>query len=264
MSHYKFNENFVEPGDLITAYVWCVPDGTIGKATLFNEAKNIYDSGEVTAPEPGILPNGEYRIASSTSVARDMFHTFPDIRIDLLVGIGGGAPSEKNDIRLGDVVVSTPCGKEGGVLQYDFGKAVHNKSFQYTKLLDQPPTALRTALNGIKAQYKRKGHRLQEEIEIALCNNPRLRKRYERPDVGTDTLFKAYTTHDPSCTTLCSDDPNNLVSRPMREQDEDNIVEAHRWTVGSVLENLLDCRSNNTQARVTVAWPINLLTKYPG
>ncbi|KID65148.1 hypothetical protein MAN_06159, partial [Metarhizium hybridum] len=136
MSYYKFNEDFVEPGDLITAYVWCAPDETIGKATLFNEAKNIYDSGEVTAPEPGILPNGEYRIASSTAVARDMFHTFPDIRIDLLVGIGGGAPSEKNDIRLGDVVVSTPCGKEGGVIQYDFGKAVQSRSFQYTKLLE--------------------------------------------------------------------------------------------------------------------------------
>ncbi|EXU97501.1 hypothetical protein X797_009410 [Metarhizium robertsii] len=217
MSYYKFNEDFVESGDLITAYVWCMRDGTIGKATLFNEAKNIYDSGEL--------------------------------------GIGGGASSENHDIRLGDVVVSTPCGKEGGVIQYDFGKAVQNRSFQYTKLLDQPPTALRTALNGIKAQYKRKGHRLQEEIEIALCNNPRLRKRYERPDVGIDTLFKAYTTHDSSCTTLCSDDPDNLVSRPMREQDEDNIVEAHRWTVGSVLGTLLDCRSNTTQARVTAACP---------
>ncbi|KHO10782.1 Alcohol dehydrogenase superfamily, zinc-type [Metarhizium robertsii ARSEF 23] len=197
MSYYKFNEDFVESGDLITAYVWCMRDGTIGKATLFNEAKNIYDSGEL--------------------------------------GIGGGASSENHDIRLGDVVVSTPCGKEGGVIQYDFGKAVQNRSFQYTKLLDQPPTALRTALNGIKAQYKRKGHRLQEEIEIALCNNPRLRK---------------------SCTTLCSDDPDNLVSRPMREQDEDNIVEAHRWTVGSVLGTLLDCRSNTTQARVTAAWSV--------
>lgn len=37
----------------------------------------------------------------------DMRSTFPRIRCALLVGIAGGAPSEKNDIRLGDVVLRT-------------------------------------------------------------------------------------------------------------------------------------------------------------
>jgi hypothetical protein len=35
-----------------------------------------------------------------------MMHSFPNIRIGLLVGVGGGAPSPKHDIRLGDIVVS--------------------------------------------------------------------------------------------------------------------------------------------------------------
>jgi hypothetical protein len=62
-----------------------------------------------------VLPDGEYSIASVVSVARDMLHSFPNVRIGLMVGIGGGASSPKHDIRLGDIVVSAPCNKKGGV-----------------------------------------------------------------------------------------------------------------------------------------------------
>jgi nucleoside phosphorylase len=55
-----------------------------------------------------VLPDGEYGTSSAASVARDMLHSFPNIRIGLMVGIGGGAPSPKHDIRLNDIIVSTP------------------------------------------------------------------------------------------------------------------------------------------------------------
>ncbi|PYI27611.1 purine and uridine phosphorylase [Aspergillus indologenus CBS 114.80] len=74
-----------------------------------------------------VLPNGEYGIASAASVARDMLHSFPNLRISLMVRIGGGAPSVKHDIRLGDVVVSTPRYGNGGVFQYDFGKTIQDQ-----------------------------------------------------------------------------------------------------------------------------------------
>ena len=48
--------------------------------------------------------------------------TFPRLRFGLLVGIGGAVPTPE-DIRLGDVVISQPDGTEGGVVQYDLGKA---------------------------------------------------------------------------------------------------------------------------------------------
>ena len=69
-----------------------------------------------------VLPDGEYGTSSAASVARDMLHNFPNVRIGLMVGIGGGAPSRKHDVRLGDIVVSAPCNGKGGVTQYDFGK----------------------------------------------------------------------------------------------------------------------------------------------
>ncbi|KAK8186898.1 ankyrin repeat-containing domain protein [Phyllosticta capitalensis] len=69
-----------------------------------------------------LLPIGGYGVVPAAAVARDMLHSFPNIRIGLMVGIGGGAPSDKHDIRLGDVVVSCPGGGRGGIWQYDFGK----------------------------------------------------------------------------------------------------------------------------------------------
>ena len=136
-----------------------------------------------------VLPEGEYGISSAASDARDMLHSFPNVRIGLMVGVGGSAPSQKHDIRLGDVIVSTPCGGEGGVFQYDFGKTMQDQSLRVTGFLNQPPVVLRTAINGLKAQYKRKGHKLEEAINSILEKNPRLRKKYKRPDPVNDRLY---------------------------------------------------------------------------
>ena len=62
-----------------------------------------------------VLPDGTYGTVSAASVATNMLNSFPNVRIGLMVGIGGGVPSEKHDIRLGDVVVSASRGGEGGV-----------------------------------------------------------------------------------------------------------------------------------------------------
>src|SRR2546421_5533120 len=68
------------------------------------------------------LPNGIYGITPAAIVASKMLSSFPSIRFGLMVGIGGAAQSEKYDIRLGDIVVSEPSAKFGGLVQYDLGK----------------------------------------------------------------------------------------------------------------------------------------------
>lgn len=79
-----------------------------------------------------VLPGSKYRTASAAGIAINMLSSFQNIRIGLMVRIGGGIPSEKHNVRLGDVVVGTPCGDQGSVLQYDFGKSIQRQSFQYT------------------------------------------------------------------------------------------------------------------------------------
>jgi nucleoside phosphorylase len=143
-----------------------------------------------------------------------------------MVGIGGGAPSPKHDIRLGDIVVSIPQNGLGGVIQYDFGKKVQGQSFQHTGFLDQPPTIFRTAVNGLKARYEGEGHQLEVAVNKVFEMKPRLRKKYQRPDPTTDRLYQSHIIHpadsEAPCTTVCGDDPSCLVSRVPRAEDDDN------------------------------------------
>lgn len=45
-----------------------------------------------------------------------------------MVWIADGAPRPKHDIRLGDVVVSFPGSRHGGVIQYDFVMTVQKEN----------------------------------------------------------------------------------------------------------------------------------------
>jgi hypothetical protein len=65
-----------------------------------------------------VLPNGEYGLSAASNVAKDMLHSYPNVRIGLMVGIGGGAPSSDHDIRLGDVMVSAPANGNGKLDQW--------------------------------------------------------------------------------------------------------------------------------------------------
>jgi nucleoside phosphorylase len=174
-----------------------------------------------------VLPGGEYGTASAAGVARDMLHSFPNVRIGLMVGIGGGAPSKRHDIRLGDIVVSEPYDGNGGVFQYDFGKTVQDQSFRTTGYLNQPPRVLRAALNGLKAQHELHGHQFESSINAALENKrPSFLRKYMRPDLATDRLYRTEVAHPSedraSCATRCGTNPWVLISRPERAQEEDN------------------------------------------
>lgn len=154
-----------------------------------------------------------------------MVLTFPNIRIGLMVGIGGGAPSEKHDIRLGDVVVSEPQNGLSGVLHYDFGKNIQGQPFQITGSLASPPFMLLTAMSGLQAEHKIKGHTIQRDIEACLLANERLRKEFSRPDATTDRLYKSFIVHptsQSSCPSSCGIDENSVGMRPLRGEGEDD------------------------------------------
>lgn len=93
-----------------------------------------------------------------------MVRSFSNVKICPMVGISGGAPSKKHDIRLGDVVVSSPGGGHSGVFQYDFGKNAEARvngegngmiiqQFQEIGYLP-PPILLRTAVHRLGSKYE--------------------------------------------------------------------------------------------------------------
>jgi ankyrin repeat domain-containing protein 50 len=74
------------------------------------------------------LPSGTAGISAAATAARDLLRSFPRIRFGLMVGVGGGAPSSpsdnpRQDIRLGDVIVSNPEGSSGKGRVYLFDKS---------------------------------------------------------------------------------------------------------------------------------------------
>jgi nucleoside phosphorylase len=183
-----------------------------------------------------VLPNSEYGLSSAAGVAKDMLHSFPNLRVGLLVGIGGGAPSRQHDIRLGDVVVGVSNnGGKSAVFQYDFGKAMQGQEFLETGVLYQSPPVLRTAVNGLMAQYDMEGNQLSDAVNNALNEKPRLRKKgYSRPGVTTDRLYQSQFVHannEMGCVEACGDNSFNRVKR--LERDEEDEVMVHYGTIAS-------------------------------
>ncbi|KAL3465617.1 ankyrin repeat-containing domain protein [Aspergillus heterothallicus] len=236
-----------DPNDYTVGWICALPlEYVAAQLCLDDEYENLSvdtsekDNNEYTLGRIGknnvviaFLPKGGQGTTSATAVARDMVHSFPNIRVGLMVGIGGGVPT-KHDIRLGDVIVSMPENGMCGVFQYDYGKSIENQAFVYTGVLDQPPLVLRTAITGLEAQYLRKGHKIEESLNAILSENPRLQRRYSRPDSATDRLFKPGLTHESVCNSDsgCVTDPDKLVLRRERSEFESTIT-VHYGTIAS-------------------------------
>ena len=223
-----------DPADYTVGWVCALPVEYVAAQEFLDEEHekprfvspndtNEYSLGKMCSHNVviAVLPDGEYGTASAATVATNMLSTFYNVRIGFLVGIGGGVPSERHDIRLGDIVVSAPYNGPGGVFQYDFGKSIQGQGFQHTRFLNQPPTILRGALTGIQAQYERNGHRLREAVEGILDRNGRLRRKYGRPS-SSDKLFHSRAIHGTKCGTSCTDDATFLLQRSERTDFEDN------------------------------------------
>ncbi|KAI1870317.1 uncharacterized protein JN550_005245 [Neoarthrinium moseri] len=171
------------------------------------------------------LPHWQYGLVSAATVARDMLRSFPNVRLGLMVGIGGGAPSPKHDIRLGDIVVSSPGYGTGGVLQYDYGKTIQGERFAMTGYLNQPPQCLLTAISVLESRYESDGHTINADIERVFEKKPRLRSKYQKPDSYTDKLYHSSYRHaggkSDDCAIVC-DNADSLVTRRQRSQVEDS------------------------------------------
>ncbi|GAB1311901.1 hypothetical protein MFIFM68171_02111 [Madurella fahalii] len=191
-----------------------------------------------------VLASGGYGTTSATRVAGDMQASFPNVKNGLMVGIGGGSPSPKNDVRLGDIVVSVPGNGRPGVFQYDYGKAVQGRAFETTGALNQPPRILLNAVAGLRADYHNAsgGHRLEEAVDKILESRPHLREIFQRPGPEADRLFKSSVTHDVSCGgDKCSyEKPEHLEQR--RERASKARSEIHYGLIASanqVMKNAL-------------------------
>ncbi|KAL4813167.1 hypothetical protein BDW67DRAFT_188021 [Aspergillus spinulosporus] len=193
---------------------------------------NTYTLGEIAKHNVVIttLPDGEHDLTETACAGRDMMHTFPNIKIGLLVGVAGGVPSLGKDIRLGDVVVGTE------VLQYSAGTAVQGKNFLCRKKLNQSATALKMAVNGLMAKHKMLGNTIHSNVVRTMERYPHMNDEFRRPDLDRDKLFKPDVTHRFHCSDAprccVNTDSSVLVDRPDRSERLDDPM-IHYGVIGT-------------------------------
>ncbi|KAL4884585.1 hypothetical protein BJY04DRAFT_215048 [Aspergillus karnatakaensis] len=162
------------------------------------------------------LPAGVYGTTSATSVAMHMRTSFPSLRFSLMVGVAGGAPSPEANIRLGDVVVSKPTAGYGGVIQYDYGKALAGE-FRSTGFLDKPPAVLLTAIARLQARHHLYGSNIQETTADLLTRYRHLSEKFLFPGHDRDLLFLSSYDHNSKDKPWCDGcDRSMLEPRPLR------------------------------------------------
>lgn len=160
------------------------------------------------------LPAGLMGNGSAAVVASNMRRSFP-VKIGLMVGVGGGIWSKKNDIRLGDVVVSQPEGQHGGVVQWDFGQTGSGGHFVRKGSLNKPPPVLLHALQAVKRDSYMRALDLQGCLTFMVAANPYMGETCRHPGVENDRLYLAFYDHFEGDTCdRC--DPASLQSRPAR------------------------------------------------
>jgi nucleoside phosphorylase len=181
---------------------------------------NNYCLGRIRKHNIVIACLPDYGITSAAVVAEQMLHSFKEIRFGLMVGIGGGVPSAKNDIRLGDIVVSRPEGTLSGVVQYDFGKTLINGRFEMTGSLDRPPQTLLTALRTLESNHDMEDSKIPTFLEEMSTNYPKMAKKYSSPSPSKDRLFVADYDHPESTPTCDSCERSQVIDRQPRDSND--------------------------------------------
>jgi nucleoside phosphorylase len=190
---------------------------------------NTYKLGRIGEHNVAIacLPAEQLGNNPTATVAVQMQYSLTAIRLELMVGIGGGVPSAEHDIRLGDVVVSNPGKRDSGVIQYDFGQTVAEGRFVHAGTLNRPPPIFLTAINILKATHDFCGLQLTDYLPVM---DTRLKSKYAYPGAENDILFEVEYDHvggDRNCDQC---DKNELVSRLDRDGAEPVI---HYGTITS-------------------------------
>jgi nucleoside phosphorylase len=179
------------------------------------------------------LPVGQLGNNSAATVAAQMKYSFASIRFGLLVGIGGGVPI-KNDIRLGDVVVSKPGSNSGGVVQYDFGKTVQGGRFVHTGALNAPPAILLTALATLQSNH------MLGEIKMGQYLSqisPQAQQIFKYVGVKQDRLFNSEYGHIDEDSTCDRCDESQLTKRHFRPSTNPVV---HYGTIASANQLMTD------------------------
>lgn len=204
---------------------------TVAKAILDEEYEATDETAEYTLGRIGrhnvvisCLPAGQIGTSVAAAVTSEMRAKFPALNMGLMVGIGGGVPSQTADIRLGDVVISVPHGTYGGVVQYDLGKTITGGVQTRTGSLNHPPKALLIAVNNLRANINAGRSDIPRYLAPMGCL-----PGFARQDAGPDILF--YSSYPHVGGTTCGACREDMIIARSRRHGEDTVT--HYGTIAS-------------------------------
>ncbi|MCJ1268483.1 hypothetical protein MMC22_008371 [Lobaria immixta] len=179
---------------------------------------NVYVLGSLSGHNVVLAcpPFGVYGTTSAAAVATQMRESFKSIRFSLMVGIGGGVPSTKEDIYLGDIVVSKPTAARPGLIQYDFGREGAEDLFTSTGASNKPSTLLLTAAGKVETNTVLGESQIPRYISEIVQKEP---LAFAHPGPEQDVLFDPnydHTTTEPAENTCNHCDANKIRHRPPR------------------------------------------------
>jgi nucleoside phosphorylase len=175
------------------------------------------------------LPAGQIGTNAAAIVGAVARSNFPGLRAGLMVGVGGGVPSAVADVRLGDVVVSHPQLGNGGVVQYDMGKAGSGGQFRRIGHLNSPPEGLLKAVTLMRSKILMGDSRIANSLSA-------LSPGLMRPTVKSDILFQPAYDHirGPTCN-ACS---KRMSIRRSPRDSHDPVI--HYGTIASGNQDIKD------------------------
>jgi nucleoside phosphorylase len=201
-------------------------------------------------------------LTGAAILAEKMRAGFPNIKYFLLVGIAGGVPrygpaGAVSEIVLGDVVVSSPRGNHGGVMQYDKGAWEGQGRLNYRGHTNGVPGDLMAAVNNFRAEGWSKTNITEVLKQMRGKLNEEQKHQYDDPGPGRDRLFQDTYEHKGTelddCKTCCDadyvdsrydrgDGATRLVDRPSVHFG--NIASSNQLQISAVERNRVQREHN--------------------
>jgi hypothetical protein len=173
---------------------------------------------------------GEQGKGAAAAVATHLDRSFGGIQWRFLVGIGGGVPSERHDIRLGDVVISMPERQYSGAGQYDLGRETEN-GYEPKGFLHAPPAYLRSVVGKMRSNHLAANNQIATFVSHMQSRSRKLKLQYQRPPDTTDILFQDDIPHSSGPRSCGQCDLSQTVNREARNADA--LVEVHYGLIAS-------------------------------
>ncbi|KAL4921410.1 hypothetical protein BDW62DRAFT_174633 [Aspergillus aurantiobrunneus] len=229
-------------GDYTVAWICALPIEMAAAKAMLDEIHddlpvqsndhNAYSLGSIWHYNVVIacLPHGKYGKVSASSVVAQLLSSFRSVGFGLMVGIGGAVPNGGADIRLGDIVVSKPTDRHGGVVQYDYERVLSGGNIQQNGTLSHPPRILLSALSKLRADHLNHSCRFLGFYAELGNKAPDRASIFARPTQKDHLYLSDYVHRGPDSQRCTGCDPSKTVFRPSRNHETPVV---HYGLIGS-------------------------------